>query len=121
MTSSSSAGSCSRRLQRKAPRSSRRSRQESDSSSIPSTSSARINRHNLTYRSTKRFDRQVRAPGPTGQARLRALRVAIVGLGGTGSQVVQQLAHLGVRSFVLIEDDRVEESNLPRLAGATWA
>jgi len=33
---------------------------------------------------------------------------------------VQQLAHLGIRDLVLVEDDRVEESNLPRLAGATW-
>lgn len=70
--------------------------------------------------SAARFDRQVRALGPDGQARLRALRVGVVGLGGTGSQVVQQLTHLGIRDFVLVEDDRVEESNLPRLAGATW-
>jgi molybdopterin/thiamine biosynthesis adenylyltransferase len=70
--------------------------------------------------STARFDRQVRALGPTGQARTRALRVGIVGLGGTGSQVAQLLAHLGIRDLVLVEDDRVEESNLPRLAGATW-
>jgi molybdopterin/thiamine biosynthesis adenylyltransferase len=33
---------------------------------------------------------------------------------------VQQLAHLGSRDFVLVEDDRVEDSNLSRLAGATW-
>lgn len=33
---------------------------------------------------------------------------------------MQQLAHLGIRDFVLVEEDRVEESNLPRLAGATW-
>jgi len=66
------------------------------------------------------FDRQVRALGRAGQARIRDLRVAVVGLGGTGSQVVQQLAHLGVRRFTLIDDDRVERSNLPRLAGARW-
>lgn len=70
--------------------------------------------------SVARFDRQVRALGPEGQARIRALRVGVVGLGGTGSQVVQHLAHLGIRDFVLVEDDRVEESNLPRLVGATW-
>lgn len=66
-----------------------------------------------------RFDRQLRALGPIAQARLQRLRIGIVGLGGTGSQVVQQLAHLGVRDFVLVEDDRAEASNLPRLAGAT--
>jgi len=58
--------------------------------------------------------------GREGQARLSAMRVAIVGLGGTGSQVAQQLAHLGVRDLILVDDDRVELSNLPRLAGATW-
>lgn len=67
-----------------------------------------------------RFDRQVRALGAAGQARLRNLRVAIVGLGGTGSQIVQQLAHLGVRDFILVDDDRVDLTNLPRLAGARW-
>ncbi len=66
-----------------------------------------------------RFDRQIRSLGSDGQARIRALRVAVVGLGGTGSQVVQQLAHLGVRRFVLVENDVVEASNLARLAGAT--
>jgi molybdopterin-synthase adenylyltransferase len=74
------------------------------------------------YRGTvpERYDRQVRALGPAGQHRIANLRVAVVGLGGTGSQVAQQLAHLGVRDFVLIDDDRVEETNLPRLAGAKW-
>lgn len=66
-----------------------------------------------------RFDRQVRALGPQGQARLRSLLVGIVGLGGTGSHVVQQLAHLGVRRYVLVEDDVVDISNLPRLPGST--
>ena len=66
-----------------------------------------------------RFDRQLRALGTDGQARLAALRVGVVGVGGTGSVVVQQLAHLGINSFVLVDDDHVERSNLPRLAGAT--
>lgn len=45
--------------------------------------------------------------------------VAIVGLGGGGSHIAQQLAHLGVGNFLLIDPDRVEESNLNRLIGAT--
>lgn len=45
--------------------------------------------------------------------------VAIVGLGGGGSHIAQQLAHLGVANFLLIDPDRVEESNLNRLIGAT--
>jgi molybdopterin-synthase adenylyltransferase len=67
-----------------------------------------------------RYDRQTRALGDEGQQTLASLKVGIVGLGGTGSLVVQQLAHLGLRRFVLVEDDRVEHSNLPRLAGAAW-
>lgn len=67
---------------------------------------------------SEEFDRQVRAIGSESQARLSALRVGIVGLGGLGSVVLQQFVHLGVRDFVLVEDDRVELSNLPRLAGA---
>jgi molybdopterin/thiamine biosynthesis adenylyltransferase len=67
------------------------------------------------------FDRQVLAFGPIGQARLAAAHVAIVGLGGTGSAVSQQLAHLGVRRFTLIDHDTVEASNINRLIGATSA
>ena len=66
-----------------------------------------------------RFHRQVLAFGERGQARLRALRVGIVGVGGTGSHVVQQLGHLGVRTFLLIDPDVVSSTNLNRLVGAT--
>lgn len=62
-------------------------------------------------------DRQVRAFGPDGQQVLSRLRVAIVGLGGTGSVVAQQLAHLGVGSILLIDPDRLENSNLNRVVG----
>lgn len=50
---------------------------------------------------------------------LGGARIAVVGLGGGGSHVVQQLAHVGVGALVLIDDDRVSESNLNRLVGAT--
>jgi hypothetical protein len=63
-------------------------------------------------------DRQVRAFGPRGQAIISQITVAIVGLGGTGSVVAQQLAHLGVRQFVLIDPDVVEMTNLNRLVGS---
>lgn len=65
-----------------------------------------------------KFDRQVRAFGEGGQLALSALTVAIVGLGGTGSVVAQQLAHLGITRFVLIDPDKVESTNLNRLVGA---
>lgn len=65
-----------------------------------------------------RFDRQVRAFGAEGQQILGSLRVGIVGLGGTGSAVAQQLAYLGVKQFVLIDPDLVETTNLNRVIGA---
>ena len=46
-------------------------------------------------------------------------RAAIVGLGGGGSHIAQQLGHLGVGEFVLIDPDVVENTNLNRLVGAT--
>jgi proteasome lid subunit RPN8/RPN11 len=65
------------------------------------------------------FDRQVRVFGEASQRRLRAMRVGIVGLGGTGSIVLEQLAHLGIGRFLLIDPDVVERTNLNRLVGAT--
>jgi molybdopterin-synthase adenylyltransferase len=70
------------------------------------------------FSSTPEHDRQVLAFGETGQAKLSSLKVAVVGLGGTGSLVVQQLAHLGAHRFVLVDDDIIEQSNLNRLVGA---
>ena len=66
-----------------------------------------------------RFSRQVLAFGETGQQKIAAAHAAVVGVGGLGSHAVQQLAYLGVAHFVLIDPDRVEESNLNRLVGAT--
>lgn len=64
------------------------------------------------------FDRQVRAFGATGQQQLQRLRIAVVGLGGTGSIVTQQLVHLGIRDFILIDPDVLESTNLNRVANA---
>jgi molybdopterin/thiamine biosynthesis adenylyltransferase len=68
---------------------------------------------------SERFDRQIQLFGAAGQENISAARVTIVGLGGLGSHVAQQLAYLGVRSFILIDSDRVSRSNLNRLVGAT--
>lgn len=67
--------------------------------------------------SDDRFSRQVLMFGEEGQRKIEAQHVGIVGLGGLGSQVVQALAFLGVRRFLLIDDDRIEETNLNRVAG----
>jgi len=65
-----------------------------------------------------RHDRQIRAFGVAGQMALEGLTIAIVGLGGTGSIVAQQLAHLGVKKFILIDPDVIETTNLNRVVGA---
>jgi len=48
------------------------------------------------------------------QARLANSRVAVLGLGGIGSNVALQLAYAGVRNFTLLDPDKVEDSNLNR-------
>ena len=82
---------------------------------------ASVRRYTSTdgYDEDARYDRQVRAFGQEGQASLRSVAVAIVGLGGTGSIVAQQLAHLGVGRLLLIDHDVVDQTNLNRLLGAT--
>lgn len=70
---------------------------------------------------TDAFDRQVRAFGVEGQRLLQLMRVAIVGLGGTGSLVAQQLAHLGVADFILVDRDDIEATNLNRTVGSLRA
>lgn len=67
------------------------------------------------------FDRNVKAFGPAIQQALSELRVAIVGCGGTGSSVAEQLVRLGVRQFTLIDGDTVSVSNLTRLYGSRMA
>jgi molybdopterin/thiamine biosynthesis adenylyltransferase len=65
------------------------------------------------------FDRQVRAFGPEGQQLLRNLRVGVVGCGGTGSAVLEQLARLGVGALTFIDYDTVTDTNITRIYGST--
>lgn len=46
--------------------------------------------------------------------RLKNSRVAIFGVGGVGSYVVEGLARAGVGNFVLVDNDTVAESNINR-------
>ncbi len=64
------------------------------------------------------YDRQVRLFGDAGQRIFKEAKIAIIGLGGIGSQLAELLARLGVGSFVLIDPDRADLTNLPRLIGA---
>ncbi len=69
--------------------------------------------------SLESYDRQVRWFGQSGQRQLTRCHVGIIGLGGVGSLVAEYLARLGVGKFTLVDPDRVEESNLSRIVGAS--
>lgn len=64
------------------------------------------------------YDRQSRLFGDAGQAILQELKVGVIGAGGVGSLVIEYLARLGVGHILVVDPDRVEASNLPRLTGA---
>lgn len=68
-----------------------------------------------------RFDRQARLFGAAGQAILGSLHVAVVGAGGGGSMLVEQLAHLGIGELTVFDFDVVKDVNLSRIVGATAA
>lgn len=64
-------------------------------------------------------DRQIRAFGSAGQRTLAQLRVGVVGAGGTGSAVIEQLIRLGVRDLVSIDDDAITTTNVSRVYGSS--
>ena len=69
----------------------------------------------------ERFSRQIPLLGPDAQAAIAAMRVGLVGAGGTGSHVCLDLAYLGFRDFVILDDDLVDTTNLNRLVTADQA
>jgi tRNA A37 threonylcarbamoyladenosine dehydratase len=62
----------------------------------------------------RRFGGLRRLYGDEAYARLRTLRIAVVGLGGVGSWAVEALARSGVASLALVDFDHVAESNINR-------
>ena len=70
-------------------------------------------------RTMSRFDRHLALFGAAGQKSLRKTRTAVVGAGGLGSHVLQQLAYLGVGHIAPVDPDIVTETSLNRLVPAT--
>jgi adenylyltransferase/sulfurtransferase len=64
----------------------------------------------------QRYSRHIllREVGGTGQAKLKAARVLIIGAGGLGSPLLLYLAAAGFGTIGIVDDDRVELSNLQR-------
>ncbi|MCK9543150.1 MAG: HesA/MoeB/ThiF family protein [Novosphingobium sp.] len=63
-----------------------------------------------------RFARHIVLPelGGAGQVALTRAHVAVIGCGGIGSPAIQYLAAAGIGRLTLIDDDRIEASNLQR-------
>ena len=68
-----------------------------------------------------RLMRQCDVLGPHGMGTIAGLRAAIVGAGGTGSQVALTVGYLGVGELLVFDNDPVDATNLNRLVTAGYA
>lgn len=71
----------------------------------------------LPNQSPENLERQEMAFGLPFNAKLKSLRVAVVGLGGTGSPIATLLARTGIGELILIDDDSLDSSNMNRVRG----
>lgn len=64
------------------------------------------------------FDRQIRAFGKDIQTTLGKLKIGIVGVGGTGSAVSEQLIRLGIGTLYIFDYDTFDSTNVNRVYGS---
>jgi len=71
---------------------------------------------NFSDQELERYSRHILLPqvGATGQARLRQASVLVVGAGGLGASLLQQLAASGIGHIGIMDHDHLELSNLQR-------
>lgn len=67
------------------------------------------------------LDRNYRAFGRKGQSVISQLKIALVGCGGLGWHIGQQLVGVGARNVLLVDYDTIEITNLNRLPGAPFS
>lgn len=70
----------------------------------------------LSDKELERYARHIvlREIGGGGQARLKAASVLVIGAGGIGSPALQYLAATGIGDLYVVDDDKVDLSNLQR-------
>jgi sulfur-carrier protein adenylyltransferase/sulfurtransferase len=70
----------------------------------------------LSQEEKARYNRQIilNEVGEEGQQKLRSAKVLVIGAGGLGSPVLQIIAAAGIGTTGVIDDDRVDVSNLHR-------
>lgn len=61
--------------------------------------------------------RQAAAFGPPFNLKMNSLRATVVGVGGTGSPLATLLARSGIGELILIDGDKLEDSNMNRVRG----
>ena len=66
-----------------------------------------------------KFTRTEMLIGNEGMEKLKNARVAVFGLGGVGSYVCEGLARSGLGNFILVDFDKIDESNINRQLIAT--
>lgn len=76
----------------------------------------RLEEMTLSDQELERYARHIvlKEIGGAGQMRLKAARVLVIGAGGIGSPAIQYLAAAGIGRIAIVDDDRVDLSNLQR-------